>query len=969
MPSIEILLQKLPYPIRPLIAEGWLDYQCAVKEQYSQIPHHVDFLPSLCRVWASSNFVMHNCIRQPNVILDLFESGDVLLEYPKGEYEAKLEILLKRIKKFADLEITLREFRLREMLRIAWRDLARWTTPTKTMNDLSALADAIINLANKKLFSWQCEQLGMPLDPETKTMMPLLVLAMGKLGAYELNFSSDIDLIYCYPKDGELPSGKTFSEFYLRLARQLTNLLNKVTKDGFVYRVDLRLRPFGSSGSLVCSANTLINYYQTHGREWERYALVKARIINYEAHYSATLLQTLRQFVYRSYIDYSAIESLRHLQQKITLEVRKHNLEKNIKRGPGGIREIEFISQTYKIIRGGRHHRLQDRNTLKSLILLREIRSINQDEFNQLTNAYLYLRNVENKLQMFNDKQTHALPTDSLCQARIAYAMNYISWTNFTNALEKHRNNVQFWFDKLIAKPSLSSLSNTNKQLEKAIKKLWQQPTLIHDNALNQIITDLNYNDSDDIARFLVQLHDYTKQQHLSKTAKRHLDVLFPRIMILIATMEQPDRLFRRMLPLIESIITHSIYLVLLIENPIVLSQAINLCSASPWIADELAKHPFLLDELLDPTNLYAPPSSKRLRFLLNKQLKAISNESLERKVEAVCWFKQIHLLKVAAADVTGTLRLMRISDYLTDIATVVLDKIRELILQDLIKTHGNPSFPRKYKQQGFAIIAYGKLGGIELSYSSDLDLIFLHPQLDPQAMTQGDNPISNQKFYLRLGQRIVKTLSQKYTCGSLYVADLRLRPAGNAGLIVNSVQEFANYQQSQAWNWEHQALVRSRPISGAPAVGLQFDKIREKILSQKRNQQQLKQHIVDMRNKMRANKLQHVADKFDIKQGEGGLVDIEFIAQYAVLSWSYEFPSLLEYPDNVRIFERVGMEGLMRMKEIQILTDAYKAYRGHLHKAALQNQPGLIDIDNDDVLFYRIAVKRIWEQIFSSSD
>lgn len=963
IPDIQQSIKKLPRKIQPLVLAGWQNYLNAVTEKYCQVPEHSDFVPSLFRVWAGSDFVMKACITQPDVLLDLFESGDILLEYPQGSYRIKLEILLKTVSNQTQLDVILREFRCREMIRIAWRDLAMWATPVKTMNDLSRLADAIISLTNKKLFSWLCAKLGTPLDPDTKTIMPLLIIAMGKLGAFELNFSSDVDLIYCFPKEGVLASGKSHSQFYLQLARQLTATLNTVTKDGFVYRVDLRLRPYGTSGSLVCSIPALLDYYHAHGREWERYALVKARTVNYEPLYSAELQNKLRQFVYRDYIDYSAIESLRQLQQKINLEVKKRNLENNIKRGPGGIREIEFISQTYKIIRGGRHFRLQDRNTLKSLILLREIRSISTEECNQLSTAYLFLRNVENKLQIFNDKQIHDLPTESINQERIAYAMRYISWSNFTNALEKQRSIVQHWFDMLIAKPSLSSLSQQDKRFEKQLQNLWQQPELESTETLHAIIQQLGYSDPEDTSRLIVTLHSYTKSQKLSKTASNQLKILLPRLLILIAAATDTSILIRRMLPLLEAIINHSIYLVLLTENPIVLSQAINLCSASPWIANELAKYPLLLDELLDPTTLYAPPTLKQLRFLLNKQLKSITTNDLEQKIQTVCWFKQTHILKVAAAEITGTLRLMRVSDYLTDIATVVVDKIRELILQDLLKKYGSPTLPRNYRQHGFTIIAYGKLGGIELSYSSDLDLVFLHSKLDPQAMTQGKNPISNQTFYTRLGQRIVKTLNQQYSCGALYKADLRLRPSGSAGLLVSSVAEFEHYQNSQAWNWEHQALVRSRPLCGAPAIGLQFSRIRENIMIQKRIADDLKQHIVDMRTKMRGAKLKRSENQFDLKQGIGGLVDIEFIAQYTVLRWSHEYPSLSEFPDNVRIFERVGMESLMRMKDVQTLTDAYKNYRSYLHRAALQNQPSMVS--TDEFVLYRIAVARIWEQIF----
>lgn len=960
--KLEQAIKKLPSDIQTIISNAWQSYNNAVKQHYTEIPNHRDFIPSMCRVWAGSEFVINQCIQAPNVILELFETGDILLEYPKGEYYKKLAVLIKICNNIEQLQQILREFRRREMLRIAWRDLAKWTTPVKSLTDLTELANTIVSLTNEKLFHWQSEKMGIPIDPETNSAMPMLIIAMGKLGASELNFSSDIDLIYCYPKEGEFANGDSYFTFYLRLARSLTTCLNQVTKDGFVFRVDLRLRPYGTSGALVCSIPALIEYYKTHGREWERYALIKARVINADNNYSPMLENAIKKFVYRSYIDFSAIDSLRILQNKINQEIERHGLDNNIKRGPGGIREIEFITQTYKIIRGGRQYRLQNRNTLKSLILLREIRSISQEECTQLSNAYLFLRNVENKLQIYNDKQTHDLTDSTLQQQRLAYAMSYLHWNNFITSLNKHRHYVQQWFDKLISRPQWATLNKADKENELQFSKFWK-------NIRNQpehesFFTKLGFKHPEEVVSLLCTLNEFSRAQKLNKTTRNHLNNLLPRILILIASKPKSDRIFKRVLPLIEAIIKNNVYILLLGENPFVLAQIVNLCAASPWIADELARYPLLLDELLDPSTLYAPHSLKKLKALLNKHLKPIIDTELSQKIQAVCWFKQTQVLRVAAADITGTLPLMRVSDCLTDIATVVVDKVRELILEDMVMQYGAPTLARNYRQHGFCIVAYGKLGGIELNYSSDLDLVFLHPKIDLHAQTDGNAPISNQEFYTRLGQGIVKAMNQKYTCGALYKIDLRLRPSGSSGLIVSSADTFANYQHKQAWDWEHQALVRSRRLCGSSAIGKQFAIIRQKILAQPRDSEQLKRNIVSMREKMRDTLEKHGDKQYDVKQGIGGLVDIEFIAQYSVLQWSHQFPSLLEFTDNVRIFERVGMEGLLPMKQTHLLTDAYKIYRVHLHKTALHKQSDLVG--NDKFIFYRLAITKIWQQIFN---
>ena len=954
-------LQKLSPDIRQLVQQSWDDYQIALTHYHTTMPLHNDFIPSLCRVWASSNFVIKNCIRYPQTILDLFESGEVLLEYSKGEYIRKLKTLTAKIPDYNSLLTVLREFRRGEMLRIAWRDLAKWTQPIKTMNDLSALADSCITITNELLYKWHSEKYGIPMNTNTGKPMALLIVAMGKLGAYELNFSSDVDLIYCYAHDGELQNGMTYHTFFLRLAQQLTTALDKVTAAGFVFRVDLRLRPYGTSGAIVNSFSAFADYYREHGRDWERYALVKARVINHEKISSVELLRIIRQFVYRNYLDYSAIESLRKLQLTISQEVRKQGLENNIKRGAGGIREIEFISQTHKVIRGGRQFRLQARNTLNSLILLRETGCLNEKAARDLASAYKFLRNVENHLQMLNDQQTHDLPIDELCRKRIAYSMRYANWKNFKARLDYQQRLVHHYFETLIAQPRLEFSEKNNRDLEQKMQKLWGQR--MQDDDATNLLNKIGYANIDEVIRLIAALKDYANTQQLSHAALSHLNRLMPHLLTIVGRSKNADIVLHRIIPLLEIIIKHSVYLVLLLENPIVLSQAVNLCAISPWIANQLASYPSLLDELLDPKTLFSPPNRKTLKQLLNQQLNSIPEENINQQLEAIRWFKQTHVLRVAAADVTGLLPLMRVSDYLTDIASVVLNKVRELVLQELTLEHGLPSLSKKYKHVGFCIVAYGKLGGIELGYNSDLDLVFLHPNIENQALTNGKNPITNEQFYARLGKRIIQIMSQTHISGFLYKLDLRLRPSGNSGLLVNSVATFGQYQHTEAWSWEHQALVRARPIGGEAEVGREFSKIRLAILQRPRAVEIVRQNVSEMRQKMRTAKEKHEAGLFDLKQGKGGIVDIEFIAQYAVLRWGHAHPSLLEYPDNVRILERIAMEGLMRIKEISLLSEAYKAYRAYIHQVALQNQSELIPAN--DFQFFRIGVSRVWEQLF----
>jgi glutamate-ammonia-ligase adenylyltransferase len=844
------------------------------------------------------------------------------------------------------------------MLRILWRDLNSWTSTPKTLTDLSDFADACISQCSQFVFSQLQTEFGTPIDETNECELPLIILAMGKLGASALNFSSDVDLIYCYPKDGILASGRSFQQFYLRQAQQLTKLLSQVTQDGFVFRVDLRLRPHGNNGALVQSFSALKHYYKDHGLDWERYALSKARVINHSPAYSKKIQLIIRNFVYRNYVDYSAIESLRKLQMVIAQEIKKLKLDNNVKRGAGGIREVEFICQTLQIIQGGKQFRLQKRNTLKVLILLRELGSLSRKTAEQLQNAYLFLRKVENHLQMLNDQQTHELPNDAVEQHRLAVSMGYSNWVLFSKNIQRHRNLVHTYFSSLIAQPKMKFTNNKDKELHAYFTSLWQE-----DNYKTHSTDICGMSDGASILKALTELKAFISQQELSKIALFHTNQLMPPLLVLLSHKENSAEILLRILSLLKALIEHSIYLVLLLENPIVASQAVNLCSESPWITNQLARFPLLLDELLDPKALFSTPNKDSLQRLVNQQLNSIPEDNSTQQINAIRWFKDAHVLRVAAVEVTGILPLMRVSDYLTDIATVVVETVTHLVLAELVQKHGAPNLETEYDHYGFAVVGYGKLGGIELNYDSDLDLVYLHAVHTQSAKTDGENSISNSQFYLRAAQRITKILGQTSAEGILYTVDLRLRPSGSSGLICHNVNAFAEYQKQQAWCWEHQALTRARPIAGSAQIGEAFTTIRSHILSEPRSYPALKQEIITMRIKARQNKVKNQADKFDIKQGVGGLVDIEFITQYIVLRWGAEFPSLIEYPDNIRILERAGMESLLSINDVGILSQAYKAYRRFIHRSSLQNTQALAQ--KDEFQFFRVGVQRIWQQCF----
>ena len=628
-------LSRLPPVLAQHVQQHWQEYQTTCQQHALHPLQHADFIPSLCQVWASSKFVANNCLRYPKLLFNLFDSGDVLREYPSGELAERLKIALFAAESTPQLMAELRKFRRREMIRIAWRDLAGWSDLTHTMQELSELADACIDSSATILHRWQCEQWGTPRDAQYN-MLPLIVVALGKLGAQELNFSSDVDLLFCYAKEGDITEQQSIShqQFFHRLGCQLMKVLHQTTCDGFVFRVDMRLRPYGDSGALVNSFATLKDYYQHSGRDWERYALIKARIISGYDHSSKRLLAIIRSFVYRRYIDFGMVEALRQLQQLISQEVRKKSLENNVKRGSGGIREIEFIGQTFKLIRGGLRVRLQERNTLNTLILLREMDCLSENIVEQLTKAYYFLRNIENRLQMYADQQTQTLPTETQQQISLVLAMKMDSWQQLLKELHQHTQIVHQTFTALIAKPNLQLDNPEADATFKMLQACWQQ-TLNKQQTID-FFTQQNIIQAEACWQILLTLHNHKPYQTLSAIAHQHLDSIMPRLLQISLQHENAYTVITRIITVIEALLREYNYLALLAENPIALSQLVKLCAASPWITLQIAHIPSLLDELLEPNNLYAPPDLATLKNHLQHYLLSIPEDDIEEQMHAL---------------------------------------------------------------------------------------------------------------------------------------------------------------------------------------------------------------------------------------------------------------------------------------------------------------------------------------------
>ena len=883
-----------------------------------------------------SDFVQDSVIAHPHWLAELESAPPQADEWQ--QYGEWLQTALATVNDEAALMHELRLFRRRVMVRIAWAQALSLVDDTDILQQLSHLAETLIVSARDWLYDACCREWGTPCSQEG-IPQPLLILGMGKLGGGELNFSSDIDLIFAWPEHGSTQGGRREldnAQFFTRMGQRLIKVLDQPTQDGFVYRVDMRLRPFGDSGPLVLSFAALEDYYQEQGRDWERYAMVKARIMgDTDGRYVDELRAMLRPFVFRRYIDFSVIQSLRNMKGMIAREVRRRGLKDNIKLGAGGIREIEFIVQVFQLIRGGREPSLQSRSLLPTLSAIAALHLLPENDAEQLRQAYLFLRRLENLLQSINDEQTQTLPGDELNRARLAWGMNADSWSQLTETLEGHMANVRRVFNELIGDDETDTQEDA---LSEQWRELWQD-------ALQEDDTPpvLSHLADDDRLRVLALIADFRKEldkRTIGPRGRQVLDHLMPHLLSDVCTRQDASLPLSRITPLLVGIVTRTTYLELLSEFPGALKHLISLCAASPMVASQLARYPLLLDELLDPNTLYQPTATDAYRDELRQYLLRVPEDDEEQQLEALRQFKQTQLLRIAAADIAGTLPVMKVSDHLTWLAEAMIDAVVQQAWLQMEARYGQPTHLAEREGRGFAVVGYGKLGGWELGYSSDLDLIFLH-DCPVDVMTDGEREIDGRQFYLRLAQRIMHLFSTRTSSGILYEVDARLRPSGAAGMLVTSTESFADYQKNEAWTWEHQALVRARVVYGDPQLTSQFDTVRRDIMTLPRDGKTLQNEVREMREKMRAHLGNKHRDRFDIKADEGGITDIEFITQYLVLRYAHDKPKLTRWSDNVRILELLAQNDIMDEQEAMALTHAYTTLRDELHHLALQEQPG----------------------------
>ncbi|HZF17254.1 MAG TPA: bifunctional [glutamate--ammonia ligase]-adenylyl-L-tyrosine phosphorylase/[glutamate--ammonia-ligase] adenylyltransferase [Steroidobacteraceae bacterium] len=910
-------------------------------------------------VWALSDFAGGSCARDPAMLDALIASGELTARRPPTVRMSPLFGALDTLTDEVQFMRELRRARRRELVRIAWRDLAGWAEVDETLADLSVAADGAIDSAVRFATRQLIGRFGTPRSPDGSAQ-ELTVIAMGKLGGRELNFSSDVDLVLLFPELGETDGRRSIAneDFFTRLGQQVIRLLETQTADGFVYRVDLRLRPFGDSGPLVASIGAFENYLEQHGRDWERYAYVKARAVTGFALFEQAQRDLLRPFVYRRYLDFRVFEALREMKELIAREVERRELEHNVKLGPGGIREIEFIAQAFQLLRGGSDRRLQQPSLLTVLPLLAGERLLPPATVNDLLAAYRYLRRVENRLQMWADEQTHDLPEDDGGRLRLACSMGHGDWQAFNSELGRHRANVSRHFRNIILAPADG---RDGEQAAPEWIAFWSAGSdgrpLLEGSQLAR------FGNPAEVLRRLIALREGFAARGLDENGRRRLAALLPRVVTTCAAGAAADATLARALGVLEAVGGRATYFALLNENAGALNRLIEVCRQGDFLATQISGFPLLLDELVDERVLEQPLTRSQLAAELAIRCQNVPDDDPEREIEALRQFQRAAVFRVAYSELSGRLPLMKVSDRLTEVAELILEEAMRLAWRQLTRVHGVPrcGTGESLRAVGIAAVAYGKLGGLELGYGSDLDLVFLHDSTGGIERTDGGKALENGVFFVRLAQRIVHLLTMHSAAGRLYEVDMRLRPSGKGGMLVTQLQEFARYQKEEAWTWEHQALLRARSVAGDPDVRASFESVRTEILRRAVRRENLRDEVRDMRERMRTELSRSGPGEFDLKQDPGGIADIEFLVQYWALKWAADYPAITMFTDNIRQLESLASAALVDQAIVDDLVGAYLRYRAATHRASLDGRGTIVD--EAPYADTRAAVLRVWSE------
>lgn len=833
-----------------------------------------------------------------------------------------------------ELAKQLRLLRRYVVAHIIVRDINRLSDLAEVTHTITTLADFAINIASRFAEQYYREMYGTPIGQYSNTEQYLSVVAMGKAGGFELNVSSDIDLIFVFPESGETNGKRARSnqEFFTKVGQKIIALLDDISADGQVFRVDMRLRPDGDSGALVLSETALEQYLITQGREWERYAWCKARVIT---PYANDIQGVVRPFVFRKYLDFSAYEGMRALHRQIRQEVSKRGMAENVKLGAGGIREVEFIAQIFQMIRAGQVRALQLKGTQETLIKLVELGCLKEEQGQKLLAAYRFLRDVEHRLQYWDDQQTQMLPENPEQQHALAQSMGFTDYAAFSGCLNQHRAYVNEMFNTILSEPE------NEQQTQHPLADLW---FAADDEASNiAALAKLGFRQPEQLAMRLKNFKNSSKYRQLSRSAQPRVDAVVPQFIEAASECDHKDQTFMRLFDFLENISRRSAYLAFLQQHPHELKRVAKLMAQSAWLADYLQRHPILLDELLSD-QLMQRIDWKAERALLANSLNACE-EDTEAKMDTLRHFQHAQTFRLVVQDLAGKWTVEALSDELSLLADTILH---------FTVLHAWQSVPKHHRPDPqFAVIGYGKLGGKELGYSSDLDLVYLYQDDHPDAID----------LYTKLARRMSTWLSGSTGAGTLYDTDLRLRPDGESGYLVHTVVAFEKYQQEKAWTWEHQSLTRARFVCGNEAIGQAFEQIRRNILTQERDFEQLKTDVIAMREKMFAT---HSPKDSDVKYARGGVVDVEFIVQFIVLSQSRACPELLENYGNIALLNMAAARHIIDQTLAEQAAQAYRYFRQMQHNRKLRDFAHA-QVD-DTLLNHYAAVKTLWQVVFGEA-
>lgn len=900
----------------------WEQLQSSLQQQGIE---DAGFIDSLKKLALGSNYAITQLAKYPSILNQLRYFDYFDLE------QKRLAQTLDETDDINQVKKELRLYRHQKLVEIIYMDICQQADVEHTLLRLSELADVLIQQSLNKAEQILSGKHGQPVD-ENGNPMQLNIIGMGKLGGKELNFSSDIDLICCYSEDGQLKGfgQQSYKQYFTNVVKLFKQFLHESTVDGFVYRVDLRLRPWGDSGPIVLSHSGFEHYYQLHGREWEQYAMVKARVITGNEKDKQHLQSILTPFVYRRYHDYRVFDGLASLKHKIDQQAKNKSPRYNVKIGRGGIREIEFYVQAFQILKGGRNHKLQTPSLYQAINVLSAFELTEQHELEQMRDSYCFLRMLENRIQMMNDQQTHQIPDKQNLLDRISLLMDYDDWNALEQDLIKHRNRVNKLFSTLFVQENKTP----------AEKKVDISPDELDEQAHRDWIQTMNFIQGEDIHQQLQDFYQSKALLFMSDKAKKRFRSFFPELLKQVAAHPQQQALLSKLLSLLSSIAGRSVYFELLYQHPALLTRLVDLFESSDWIASEVTSHPILLESLLYPEPLDQRFDKNYQNNSLTVQLRNIAGDE-EMELDILRQFKRAHTITIASAQIAEEITSDEVSLYLSELAEIILQAVYKLSLQTLVGQYGEPSYEIEGQQKTAAmgIIAYGKLGGYELHYQSDLDIIFVHNSIGSKQQTRGEKSIDNATFFSRLAQKMISKITLLTAAGKLYEIDTRLRPDGASGLLVSSMKSYQHYQHNKAWVWEHQALIRARYIAGNADIKADFDKVRKDIITLPREDAVLKTEIDDMRNKMYQAKNPPEGEYINIKHSHGCMVDIEFLVQYWVLKHANKFASLCETTDNNGLITELHRLGLIDDEDLR-LRDIYQTLHKCLHAQVLQNQP-----------------------------